>query len=320
MSLVGALPNRRDVLPAELRSTQVADAVTRVARVHLLEQHQAPGFVQPERLLVLERAHRGDRFETLVERRRAHVGRSGHLLDGDGLGEMFAYPGHGLGDPVHSGLRLSDLGDTSTNRTAQQTNQDLVDHQRSEEVRVCRPGHQIQQSRHRVDDGVGRLPDVEPAIVRRLGDATRVDPRGQFGHARGNQIQLEPEKRVPPTGARHLAGDGQVHREEEHARGVVFEHFTAEHHDLGTLRHDAQRRSQRGVDGLGRYASTPQRIRPREAKRKHTIARSVARDRVGQFSQRHGARSGEADRMLTRLARSGPHGGHPTTRADATLA
>ena len=125
------------VLPAELRSAQVADSVTCVARVHLLEQHQAPGFVQPERLLVLERAHRGDRFETLVERRRAHVGRSGHLLDGDGLREISRIQATALADPVHSGLRLSDLGDTSTNRTAQQTDQDLVDHQRSEEIGVA---------------------------------------------------------------------------------------------------------------------------------------------------------------------------------------
>jgi hypothetical protein len=54
--------------------------------------------------------------------------------NGDGLREMGAYPGHGFGNPVDSGLGFSDLGDTSTNWCPQQTNQDLVDNQRSEEI------------------------------------------------------------------------------------------------------------------------------------------------------------------------------------------
>ena len=60
-------PEETAVLPAELRRTQVADAVARVARVHVLKQHQPPRFVQPEHLLVLQRAHRGHRLEALVE-------------------------------------------------------------------------------------------------------------------------------------------------------------------------------------------------------------------------------------------------------------
>ncbi len=103
----------------------------------------------------------------------------------------------------------------------------------------------------------------------------RVYPRGEFCHARRIQIQPEAEKRIPPTGASHLAGDRQINREDEHARGVVLEHFATKHHDLGTLRHDAQRGPQCGVNGLGRYACTAQRICPRKPKRKHPVVRSV---------------------------------------------
>ena len=83
------------------------------------------------------------------------------------------------------------------------------------------------------------MSDIEPAIVGCLRDAPRVDPRGEFCHARRIQVQLEAQKRIPLTGARQLAGDRQVYREDEHARGIVLEHLTAKHYDLGTLRHDA---------------------------------------------------------------------------------
>ena len=152
-----------------------------------------------------------------------------------------------FGNPLHAGLRLSDLGDTAADRRAQQTNQDLVDDERSEEVRILGLGHQFEQARDGVDDVVGRASDIQPAIVGRLGDATRVDPRGEFCHARGIQVQREAEIRILPTGASHLAGDRQIHGEDEQVRGIVFEHFTAKHHDLGPLRGDAQGRAQRGV-------------------------------------------------------------------------
>ena len=149
------------------------------------------------------------------------------------------------------------------------------------------------------------MSDVEPAVVRRLGDAIRVYPRGEFCHARRNQIQLEAEKRIPLTGASHLPGDRQIHCEHEHARGVVFEHFTAKHHDLGPLRHDAQRRPQRRVDGLGRDPRTAQRIGPGQPKRKHAIVRSVARNEIGQASQRQRGRSRQADDIKRHARRGG---------------
>ena len=140
--------------------------------------------------------------------------------------------------------------------------------------------HQLEQARHGVDDGVGRLPDIQPAIVGRLGDATRVHPRGEFRHARGIQIQLEAEIRIPPAGARHLAGDRQIDGEDEHARGIVLEHLAAEHHDLGTLRHDAEGRAQRGVDGLGRHPRHGgwHRCPAAEAETRRRAARSARAD------------------------------------------
>ena len=173
---------------------------------------------------------------------------------------------------------MSDLRDTVANRRAQQTNQDLVDDERSEQIRILGPGHQVEQARHRVDDVVGRASDIQPAIVRRLGDATRVDPRGELSHPRGIQIEHEAEIRILPTGASHLAGDRQIHGEDEQVRGIVFEHFTAKHHDLGALRRDAQGGAQRGVAGLGRHPREAHGIGAREPKLKRPVVRGVRRE------------------------------------------
>ena len=99
--------------------------------------------------------------------------RRGHLLDRDGLREMRADPRHGFADPPHFRLRVPDLSDTRADRRSQQTNQDLVDDQRAEKIRILGMGHEIEQARHRVDDVVGGAPEIQAATVRHLGT-----PRG----------------------------------------------------------------------------------------------------------------------------------------------
>ncbi len=152
-----------------------------------------------------------------------------------------------FGHSLHSRLCVADLRDPVADGGPQQSNQDLVDDQRSEKLRILRLRHQVEQARHRVDDVIGRAPDIQAATVRRLGNAARVHPGGELCDARGIEIEHEAEIRILPTGASHLGRDRQIHGEDEQVRGIVFEHFAAEHHHLGALRRDAQRRTQRGI-------------------------------------------------------------------------
>ena len=75
--------------------------------------------------------------------------------------------------PAARRTSVANLSDPAAEGRAQQTNQNLVDHERSEEIRILRPRHQVEQARDRVNDVVGRTADIESAIVRRLGT-----PRG----------------------------------------------------------------------------------------------------------------------------------------------
>ena len=180
------------VLATELRRAQIADAVARITRVHLLEQHQSSCFMQPEDLLVLERTQRGHGLEALVKRRGAHVDGGRHFIDRDRLRKMRADPAHGLADALHARLGLADLRHSWTDPRTQQTNDDLVDDERSEHFCFFRVGHQVEQPRHRIDETVGRVADVEPPHVRRLANAAWIHPRGQLGDAPGSRSKMKP--------------------------------------------------------------------------------------------------------------------------------
>ena len=166
----------------------------------------------------------------------------------------------------------------------QQTNQDLVDDQRPEKLRILRLGHQVEQARHRVDDVIGRAPDIQATTVRRLGNATRIHPRGELCYSRGIEIEHEAEIWILPTGASHLARDRQIHGEDEQVRGIVFEHFTAKHHHLGALRRDAQRGTQRGIGGLSRHPREPDGPRAWQPELKSPVVGGVRREPIGEPS------------------------------------
>jgi len=81
----------------------------------------------------------------------------GQFFDFYGLGEIGAQPGYGFRDAVHTGIFKDDLGDTDTSGTAEQTDQDLIDDERSEQFGIIGLRHQLNQPRRCAEDaGVGR--------------------------------------------------------------------------------------------------------------------------------------------------------------------
>src|SRR5216117_3498589 len=68
----GRLAEEPLVLPAEVRRIAVTHPVSGGRGVDIAGEKQPPGLLQPELLLKLQRAHRGDRLEVVVEARNAH--------------------------------------------------------------------------------------------------------------------------------------------------------------------------------------------------------------------------------------------------------
>lgn len=99
------IPHRRiaeqpSVLPAELRHALVADAKCRGAGIDGFDQQQTAGFVEPDLLLVLQRAQPGDGGEVMVKGGYAHGRHVGQRLDAHWLGMVLAQPGDHRCDPV----------------------------------------------------------------------------------------------------------------------------------------------------------------------------------------------------------------------------
>ena len=131
---------------------------------------------------------------------------------------------------------------------------------------------------------------VRPTYRPRLSDALGT-PRGytraaSSADSRGIQIEHEAEIWILPTGANHLARDRQIDGEDEQMRGIVFEHFAAEHDDLGALRRDAQSGAQGGVGGLGRHSREADGVGAREPELERPVVGGVRRDPIGEPSER----------------------------------
>ena len=141
-------------------------------------------------------------------------------------------------------------------------------------------------------------------MVRGSGDATRVDPRRELAHPRGIQIHDEAEIWILSTGASHLARDRQIHGEDEQVRGIVFEHFTAEHHDLRTLRRDAEGGAEGGVDRLG-HAGDAYGIGAREPELKRAVVGGIGGEPIREPPE--GQCGGRCERGLPGRCRAGPH-------------
>ena len=78
----GRLAKRLLVHPAEVRPIVVAHAVSGGRGIGIAGEEESPGLLQAELPLELQRAHRGDGLEVMVEARDAHPdlpGEAGHV-------------------------------------------------------------------------------------------------------------------------------------------------------------------------------------------------------------------------------------------------
>lgn len=97
MCLSGGSPNAR-VLSGELRGALVADAECGAGDRLQFRLHEAPGLVQPQTFLVLQRRRAGDGLEVGMEGRVAHADRTGEISHHEWPFEIVAYDGDRVGN------------------------------------------------------------------------------------------------------------------------------------------------------------------------------------------------------------------------------
>src|ERR1039457_5521754 len=77
----GGLAEKSAVLAIELAGTFIADLECGTGGIETAIEHALPGYMQPELLLILQRAHRSQRSELVVQRGYAHPSHGGQFLD-----------------------------------------------------------------------------------------------------------------------------------------------------------------------------------------------------------------------------------------------
>src|SRR5690606_41931541 len=108
------LPARRSteetsILATELRCALVTHAMSGGRGIAAFEEHEPACLVQTDLLLVLQRRHRGHRFEVMMQRRDAHVQRFRERLDSQRLRETCLDQADRARDTLHLTARAAEL-------------------------------------------------------------------------------------------------------------------------------------------------------------------------------------------------------------------
>ena len=193
------------------------------------------------------------------------------LFDFHGLGEIGAQPRDGFRHAVHAGFRPADLGHPDPDGTAEQPDQDLLDDEGGEQLRLPGLRHQFEQPCRGVDDPQVDRADVDATVLWHARQAVRIHLQDQLGNLVRVEIQPEREVRLGGAGFRDLASHWQIHGEHQHPGRVVLIDLLPQQHAFRALRDDAQGGSRHGMHQLRvRFSSAPGWCRPADRQARNT--------------------------------------------------
>ena len=141
---------------------------------------------------------------------------------------------------MHTGFRKADLSHPGTNGTAQQTDQNLIDHQWAEKFSVPGLCHRFDQPYRGLDDAQVDLTDVHGAALGNPRQTMRIHLQDQLGDLVWVEIQPESEERLGEACSRDLGRHRQINGESDHTRLIVLIDLRPQHHALCPLRDDTQ--------------------------------------------------------------------------------
>jgi hypothetical protein len=139
------------VFAGELGAADIADVIRRSRRIHRLDQHEPPSFLQTKLLLILKGGHVGERLEMVVEPGRTHVRLLGDKLYRKWLVEVLFQPDDGLHDAAGIAIRLCHSLKLFALLATPQAVQILPMQKRCEYSTVLRPSEEPEQAEYRIE-------------------------------------------------------------------------------------------------------------------------------------------------------------------------
>ncbi|VTZ61716.1 conserved hypothetical protein [Sinorhizobium medicae] len=240
------------IFAAELGLALITDLVAGIAGIEALLQHQAPCLLEAELLLVLQRAHRRDGLEMVMQRGNAHADAACEVFDAQRPGIMLFQPGDRTADLVRLALRCRHLSELGAVRPEQQPVKEFLFDQRQEHRNVVRSVEEPQQPKRRVLE-IGCKLAHRHAARRACGFRSPVAD-GVEQRRNPRRIDLESHAEIGFFGRRerYLRENRQVDRGQKVVGGSVNECFFAEHDTFGPLNDDRNTRLVSGAVQLRR--------------------------------------------------------------------
>lgn len=199
-------------------------------------------FGEAQALLVLQRAHRGDGLELLVEGRPTHVRLRGEFVDADRCGELRLDVAEGLADPVGGAAGRRHLRDGRAVRAVEHAEVELAQHQRGEHGNVAWRVEQAGEAQHAVLHLAIEVADEKPARGVAAQAGRHAGLRDEVGDLPGVGVDGQAQVGRFGAGLDHLADQRQVHRHGEELRRDVAIDLVLQQHLLRALHDHADRR------------------------------------------------------------------------------
>ena len=217
----GGLAEKAAVFAVELAGAFVADFEGCAGGVEAVVDHALAGYVKAQLLLILQRAHGGERAEVMVEGGDAHLRHDGQVFDTERLVVVGAEPGDDAGGAVALLAECGDGAEVHALRAAEQAINNFVLDEMAEERDVLRCVEEIDEARAGAEEL--RRGDADGHAAR----VGRFSGQGEFFFAEdfadGGHVELEEhaEDWFLLSGFGDLTDDGKIDCGEEESCSVA---------------------------------------------------------------------------------------------------
>lgn len=280
------------ILPVELRGAFVADTVAGGGGIEQVDEHQPARFLQTQRLLILQRAHRGQRLEVLVQRGLAHGHRGRQFVDGHRTLEVLVDPVNGAGDPMRLTALDRRVAQAAALVAAEQEIQDFLLDQRRQNRNVLRTFDQARQTQHGILQA--RRQDADAEAARRAGDRRERGrhPVHQFGDFQRIEVERQAQVGLFRRGGDHLPDQRQTDRGDQVVLRVIHIRLVRQGNALGALGGGGENRfDHRAGRRIGRRHA--EKCQPRHRRGKHAVFGAMACDQGRELRMSGAGRRGE---------------------------
>ncbi len=210
------------VLAIELAGAFIADFKGGAGGIQSFIEHPLPGYVQAKLLLILKRAHCGQRTELMMQSRYAHARHGGEFLNAQRLSVVAPEPLDYLGGAMALLAERCDGAKMLSLRAAQQPVDDFTLDEIAEEGNVLRRIEKVNKAGSRLEKLERSDADSHGACIGALPAEVKLRLRVDFANRRPLKLENHTKHGHFFRRRGYLAENGQIDRGEQEVAAVAL--------------------------------------------------------------------------------------------------